>query len=989
MFVLLLGLLFTFTPADSTNTPDACTERGPGVSPINWFSIQEMWTEDPPAPTDTIRSHLSKIRAVRNCFMNFDRSVLSRSNLNEFMTTYNREAALLSGLRRFTEAYEVFQEGRSYLRSHPRSDSLESLRKKWMSRLHQDQGYLYYMLGELSASIEHYLKAYETAPEANTRKRVELLISVGILHQRTQDYRAARYYYQGAERLFRDSDLSPETHSTQRARLLSIRADLLLEKTLNTSFSRAPLKQARKLNEKARALVKPGTERYALSSMSLSETLGYLGNFDRAYRLNEEVRRYARTHDDRNLRGFALLKLGILHVQTENWTRADSALHDALSLAENLGDLDQQRRTLRALGRLHELQQEWATAEKYYRKGIDVIEEYRSSLTSSQWSMTAFAQWRDVYRGLVRTLLAQERHRDALQILDQTRARHLQDLRTQAHVSEQLPPDQRVRLDSLTRALTTVRNQLGRSPPIHRETTLRNREATLMAARQQILQIDSTASRPSVEVISEALDRQNRALVSYFIDDPWPVYDRSPRSAAFVLTGDTLRTVPLPGLTQDSVRAQVEAISPLFSSRGKPNHSNAMHFDLQPLQTLYDAVYAPAAEHLPENRPLTVIPDGPLFHLPFSMLVASMPGGRFAPSEARYVLHERPTSLELASSLVADTSRQTYAWSKFDPQIAAYGVSTFDTLTTGSSPFQTVLPKSVERSSVRLPALPGVKRELEALRSTVPNTHIALNENATETAFRRDARRAGVLHIASHAFVNASTPLQNAILLRPDRSDPHHEGGSSPGLRPDRSDPDREGRSSFRLRPDRGDSGRPGRSGAGTPADSASPTGDDGVLFLHELQGQRHQIPMVVLSGCNTAKGTLRGGEGMEGLQYAFRAMGAQSTVSTLWPLADAASVDLMRSFYQHLQDGLSKDRALRQAQLTYLETHPQKSSPFFWAPPALYGSPTPLPLESPSLLPTWAWWLLYLLGLFVLAGVLWWVRERRLLPSGGSHPTR
>jgi CHAT domain-containing protein len=457
-----------------------------------------------------------------------------------------------------------------------------------------------------------------------------------------------------------------------------------------------------------------------------------------------------------------------------------------------------------------------------------------------------------------------------------------------------------------------------------------------MAARQQLLQLESAASRPSLDAITDRLAAQNRALVSYFLDDPWPVFDRAPRSVAFVLTGDTLRTVSLPGLTQDSVQTHVKSISPLFTSQGKPDRVNAMHFDLRPLHTLHEAVYASVANRLPPDQPLTVVPDGPLFYLPFSMLVDSMPGGRYAPSDARYVLHERPTSLELAPSLVADTTQYTYDWDTFDPQMAAYGVSDFDTLETVPSALRAALPEAVQDSVIRLPPLPGVQRELDALQSTFSDTRVALNDAANERAFCRDAQRAGILHIASHAFVNSSSPLQNAILLRPDSKD------------------------------ERGD------------AERRSPTASsDGVLFLHELQGQQSHIPLVVLSGCSTAKGTLRGGEGMEGLQYAFRAMGAQSTLSTLWPVADEASVELMESFYRHLADGLAKDEALRQAQLAYLEAHPQKSSPFYWAPSVLYGSTASLPLES-RLLPGWAWWGLGILGAAGLVILVVWYRRPR-----------
>ncbi|MFB6248313.1 MAG: CHAT domain-containing protein [Salinibacter sp.] len=211
----------------------------------------------------------------------------------------------------------------------------------------------------------------------------------------------------------------------------------------------------------------PTSENHLLPPLFLSQSQGVLGNVEAARVLNQETRRRARARGNQALLNGALRSLGQLHMQTGR---------------------------LELMGRLHELQGRWAAAERYDRKGVSVVEAYRASLTASQWSMTAFGEWREMARGppgLVRTLLAQDRKRAALTALDRSR-------------------------------------------------------------------------------------------------------------------------------------------------------TNAMHFDLRPLRTLYETVYAPITEHLPAQQPLTVVPDGPLFRIPFSMLVGAMPGGRFAPAEARYVLHERP-----------------------------------------------------------------------------------------------------------------------------------------------------------------------------------------------------------------------------------------------------------------------------------------------------------------------------------------------------------
>ncbi|MFB6232567.1 MAG: CHAT domain-containing protein [Salinibacter sp.] len=925
MLALVLGALLSIAPPDSTDGLGACLNSAPSQSepPITWESdIQRMWARTPPVPPDTLRAYLSQYREARACLQALNPSKIEHPYLGNIIRTFHKEAALLAGLRRFSDAFDALEAARSYLKSASSIPSSENTRTGWPPGLHQDQGYLHYLLGDLSSAIDHYLKALQETPEDQPGERVVHLLDIGVLHQRMQDYRTARRYYRQARHLFREHDTLADEHPSKWARLLQNQTDLLLEQTLNTQFDAEALKRARNLAQKGRAAASPETERYVRLSMLLSECLGYLDRFVRAYDLIEEVRRSDPYRNDVRLQTYALLKLGVLHVQSGRLGRAESALKRSLRMAETVGALDYQRRALRALGRLHELRSEWTEAESYYRDGVAVVEKYIASLTASQWSTTAFAQWRDVHRGLVRALLAQNRDREALSALDRSRARHLQNLRIRARVANQLPLKQRARFDSLSRALTNVRTRLGRGERSDSaQTALRTREARLVAARQQALEIESKPGQPQVREIQAALAQKNRALISYFLDDPWPVYERSPRSTAFVVTEDTLRAVPLPHLTQDSVRRQIGTISPLFQDRDNSSHVNAMHFDLRPLHNLQEVLYAPVAKFLPEDRPLTIVPNGPLFRIPFSMLVRSMPESRYAPSEARFLLHERPTTLELASSMVVDSTRGDHLRGpSARAELAAFGVSTFDTLRAVPAALRASLSPQSPDSAVVLPDLPGVRKEIRTVQQRVEGTRAFLNEAATGEAVRKVSKRVSVLHLASHAFVHSSDPLQNAFLLRPD----------------------------------------------------SSRTGSDGVLFLHELQTWRRPLSLVVLSGCNTARGPRRSGEGMEGLQYAFRAMGAEATLSSLWPVADEANVELIDAFYRHLQNGLRLDEALRQAKLEYLEEHPTRASPFFWASSVLYGSPARLELESPRRSPAWAWWGVGLAAIVLGVLALW-----------------
>ena len=89
----------------------------------------------------------------------------------------------------------------------------------------------------------------------------------------------------------------------------------------------------------------------------------------------------------------------------------------------------------------------------------------------------------------------------------------------------------------------------------------------------------------------------------------------------------------------------------------------------------------------------------------------------------------------------------------------------------------------------------------------------------------------------------------------------------------------------------------------------------------------------MTLSACATALGKETGGEGLVGLSRAFQYAGARSVLASLWSVSDESTADLMQRFYRYLEEGKTKDAALRSAQMDALSAHP-----FHWASFELIG---------------------------------------------------
>lgn len=136
-----------------------------------------------------------------------------------------------------------------------------------------------------------------------------------------------------------------------------------------------------------------------------------------------------------------------------------------------------------------------------------------------------------------------------------------------------------------------------------------------------------------------------------------------------------------------------------------------------------------------------------------------------------------------------------------------------------------------------------------------------IGENATEDSIKK-LRSPGLLHVATHGF------------FRPDSG-----ANLSPLLR-----------SGLML------------AGAGfnhpsNPGNSA----EDGILTsLEAMNLNLDKTDLVVLSACETGLGEVKNGEGVYGLQRAFKVAGARSVIMSLWKVSDKATQELMVAFYKN-----------------------------------------------------------------------------------------
>ncbi|HET9251352.1 MAG TPA: CHAT domain-containing tetratricopeptide repeat protein [Candidatus Eisenbacteria bacterium] len=117
---------------------------------------------------------------------------------------------------------------------------------------------------------------------------------------------------------------------------------------------------------------------------------------------------------------------------------------------------------------------------------------------------------------------------------------------------------------------------------------------------------------------------------------------------------------------------------------------------------------------------------------------------------------------------------------------------------------------------------------------------------------------------------------------------------------------------------------------------SVGPDEEDGILTAEEIAAMDLSgVEWVVISACESGRGSIRPGEGVVGLRRSFHLAGARTTIMSLWSVEDRATREWMKALYEErLLRGRETAASLRKACRDVLASRrasTRSTHPFYW----------------------------------------------------------
>jgi CHAT domain-containing protein/tetratricopeptide (TPR) repeat protein len=625
-------------------------------------------------------------------------------------------------------------------------------------------------LGQSAEALRHYEEALALARQAGHRRFTEwTLNAIGVVHLELADYGRALQLFQEALRTGTDdrSEIAFTlnnigiVHGQQGNyglgleyfhRALRIaeeeKDDYARMRLLNNLglFHQSRKQYGRAIQHFSRALrlAEAMKDRDAMAGhwknlAAIHEAQGSPSEARLAYRKSLGL---AESVDNPNLSAQALAELARLDLQEKEYRQAVELADRAASMAAGVGSREPfwwartlAGRALHALGRDGE-------ARRAYAEAISTVEQMRSRIAGGEIGKDAFLEARlEPYHRMIE--LEADRGETAAALASAERAKGrilLETLRYgRVDLASRMTPTERATEQKLRDRLATLNGEVFLARSKTDRGALRRLGEHLGQARRDLESFNANlyAARPSLRArradfpawdlgtarrLLAGGDARDIVLIEYTVLD-----DQTYLFTVTANSGDASPTVRLHRLPvgRAELAREVEAFRARLAARDLDFRA--------PAQRLYSLLLAPAAAEIQGRRTLCIVPDGPLWDLPFQAL---QPNSSETLLES-HALHYAP-SLSYLAELASRKARRTRP--------------------------ATLLAVGDAR-------LPEAEREVQAVsRLYGPSRRTVYTAALSEERIKAEAGRHNVLHFATHALLDDHNPMYSSLVLSKSRS---------------------------------------------------------------------------------------------------------------------------------------------------------------------------------------------------------------------------
>ncbi|MGH9837208.1 MAG: CHAT domain-containing tetratricopeptide repeat protein [Blastocatellia bacterium] len=643
-----------------------------------------------------------------------------------------------------------------YARALPLFESIGD--KVGMAGVWVNIGKVYNDQGSYRQALEHFNRALPIFEAAGDQPKVATtLINIGAMHDNQGNYRLGLSYMERVRQVYKSlDDKRGEAFTLVN---LGIGHNKLGDHVQALAYYRQALPIFETIGDQSRI---------AHTRMQLGIVLRTQGNHDQAIdHLNKALTIFEAGGEKGGI-ALTLHNLGVAYNAQNQPAQALACFLRAASLCREIGETGLSSFALRNAGHSYRQLNQPADAARVYREAISAAEAIRENYAGGeQDAQRLFESYASVYYSLADFLVSQNEWAESFSLIERAKARVLLDVLQAGRdrISGTMSAEERKQEAKLRAELVALNSQVyqDRRRGKRDQARLDDLEKARLAVedfqsklytRHPKLRTERGEDRPLTLPETVALLPDDKtALLEFAVAED--------KSFLFVLTSNpagvpaapNLKVFALPLKSQD-LAARVEKFRTMMQKEDLDFKTEA--------KALYDLLLKPARAQLQGKTSLVIVPDGPLWELPFQTLVNET---------GRYLIEE---------AAISYTPSLTYLRKRYQQQarpvaaaggLLALGINDFGAQTVAQDRRRLM---GVNEGIKNLTAAEPMAKEIGRLYQ--PQAKVLLGKEATEERFKAEAGNYQVLHLATHGFLDDRSPMYSQIVLAPPREQAKEDG---------------------------------------------------------------------------------------------------------------------------------------------------------------------------------------------------------------------